>query len=173
MGKADGGHGPIGGQSTSAPTPARVLAGRRGSACPNRGEHQRTAGQKPGGGGRALPGSAPLPPLPPHTRNGLGRTSPRTPRALTRPQTKGEAAAGTDPRPAAALIAPRGAVTAPRSAPPPPARSSPAAGGSAPARPRLTFPGAPPRPPHRWPRIYFRRRAGRANHMGRIRAGLS
>lgn len=31
----------------------------------------------------------------------------------------------------------------------------------------------PPRLPHRWPRIYFRRRAGRANHMGRIRAGLS
>lgn len=147
MGKADGGHGPIGGQSTSAPTPARVLAGRRGSACPNRGEHQRTAGQKPGGGGRALPGSAPLPPLPPHTRNGLGRTSPRTPRALTRPQTKGEAAAGTDrARPQRSSLR---AVPLPRHAPhrrPPPAA---APQREAPPRPGPVSPFPVPPPARR------------------------
>lgn len=106
----------------------------------------------------------------------------RAPRSRPSLHTPGTAAAGRRPAPPAHSRVPRRrmrrlrgrtraraqrsslrAVPMPRSAPPPPARSSPAAGGSAPARPRLTFPGAPPpAPPHRWPRIYFRRRAGRA-----------
>lgn len=126
---------------------------------PGRRSANRRAG--PGGGGRALPAGAPQPPLPPHPRNGGGRTSPRTPRALTRPQAKDEAAAGTDPRPGAALIAPRGADAALRTAAPRPQqpRSGRLRPGPAPSHLSRC---SPPPPPHRWPRIYFRRRAGRA-----------
>lgn len=113
------------------PEPGRASANRRA--------------ETGGGGGRALPGSAPLPPLPPHTRNGLGRTSPRTPRALTRPQTKGEAAAGTDrARPQRSSLR---AVPLPRHAPhrrPPPAA---APQREAPPRPGPVSPFPVPPPP--------------------------
>lgn len=142
---------------------------------PGRRSANRRAG--PGGGGRALPAGAPQPPLPPHPRNGGGRTSPRTPRALTRPQAKDEAAAGTDPRPGAALIA-RCRCRAPHRRPPPaaaPQREAPPRPG-----PVSPFPVLPPPPAAQMAPYLFSSpcrpslpRAAGASHMGGIRAGLS
>lgn len=85
---------------------------------------------------------------------------PAPPCALTRPQAKDEAAAGTDPRPGAALIAPRGADAALRTAAPRP--QQPRSGRLRPGPAPSHLSRCSPPPPHRWPRIYFRRRAGRA-----------